>query len=57
MVLFLLFGGQNMLDKRYNPQEVETGKYKSWKEKGYFLSGDKSKQKFSMVIPPPNATL
>ena len=45
-----------MLDKRYNPQQVETGKYKTWKEKGYFLSGDKSKQKFSMVIPPPNVT-
>ena len=45
-----------MLEKRYNPQIVEEGKYKSWKEKGYFLSGDKTKSKFSMVIPPPNVT-
>lgn len=45
-----------MLEKRYNPNEVEKSKYKNWKEKGYFLSGDKSKQKFSMVIPPPNVT-
>lgn len=28
-----------MLDKKYNPQEVEKGKYEIWKEKGYFASG------------------
>ena len=45
-----------MLDKRYSPQEVEKGKYETWKEKGYFTAGDKSKNPFSMVIPPPNVT-
>ena len=45
-----------MLDKRYNPKEVEKGKYENWKKKGYFTAGDKSKQAFSMVIPPPNVT-
>ena len=45
-----------MLDKRYNPHEIEKGKYDTWKEKGYFTAGDKKKQKFSMVIPPPNVT-
>ncbi|MGM9880443.1 MAG: valine--tRNA ligase [Bacilli bacterium] len=45
-----------MLDKRYNPHEIEKGKYDTWKEKGYFTAGDKTKQKFSMVIPPPNVT-
>lgn len=45
-----------MLEKRYSPQEVEKGKYETWKEKGYFTAGDKSKNPFSMVIPPPNVT-
>ena len=45
-----------MLDKRYSPQEVEKGKYETWKSKGYFTAGDKSKTPFSMVIPPPNVT-
>lgn len=44
------------LTKRYNPQEVEKGKYENWKNKGYFKSGDLTKTKFSMVIPPPNVT-
>ena len=45
-----------MLDKRYDPKLVESGKYQTWKEKGYFTAGDKSKQPFSLVIPPPNVT-
>ena len=45
-----------MLDKRYNPQLVEQGKYEKWKKNGYFTAGDTSKQAFSMVIPPPNVT-
>ena len=45
-----------MLDKRYDPHQVEEGKYENWKSKGYFTAGDKSKQAFSMVIPPPNVT-
>ena len=45
-----------MLEKRYDPHKVEENKYDSWKSKGYFTSGDKSKQPFSMVIPPPNVT-
>lgn len=45
-----------MLDKRYNPKDIEKGKYDSWKKKGYFKSGDLTKTKFSMVIPPPNVT-
>lgn len=44
------------LDKRYDFKKVEEGKYKIRKEKGYFTAGDKSKEKFSMVIPPPNVT-
>ena len=45
-----------MLDKRYDPKVVESGKYDTWKSKGYFTAGDKSKQPFSLVIPPPNVT-
>ncbi len=45
-----------MLDKRYDPHQVEAGKYDSWKSKGYFTAGDKTKQPFSIVIPPPNVT-
>lgn len=45
-----------MLDKRYDPKKVEEGKYENWKKEGYFTAGDKSKQAFSMVIPPPNVT-
>lgn len=45
-----------MLDSRYDAKKVESGKYDNWKKKGYFTAGDKTKQKFSMVIPPPNVT-
>ncbi len=45
-----------MLDKRYDFKEIEKGKVKGWKEKGYFKAGDTSKLPFSMVIPPPNVT-
>ena len=45
-----------MLEKRYNPKEVEKGKYEFWKSKGYFTAGDISKKPFSIVIPPPNVT-
>ncbi|MDY5440885.1 MAG: valine--tRNA ligase [Candidatus Enteromonas sp.] len=45
-----------MLDKHYDPKTVESGKYDTWKSKGYFTAGDKSKPAFSMVIPPPNVT-
>ena len=53
---FLKKGGNYMLDKRYNPKEVEQGKYEFWKKEGYFTAGDNSKPAFSMVIPPPNVT-
>ena len=45
-----------MLDKKYNPSEVEKNKYSFWKEKEYFKSGDLSKEPFCIVIPPPNIT-
>ena len=35
---------------------VEKDKYDNWKEKGYFKSGDLSKEPYCIVIPPPNVT-
>ena len=45
-----------MLDQKYNHQAVEDGKYEEWVSKGYFESGDKSKDPYCIVIPPPNVT-
>ena len=46
-----------MLDKKYNHLDVEKGKYKKWKEKGYFKSDNESeKTPYCIVIPPPNVT-
>jgi len=45
-----------MLEKKYNHIEVEKDKYNTWKEKGYFESGDLSKKPYCIVIPPPNVT-
>ncbi len=44
------------LDKKYDHLTVEKDKYNEWKTKGYFTPGDKSKNTFSIVIPPPNVT-
>lgn len=45
-----------MLETKYNHKQVEDNKYDSWKEKGYFESGDLSKKPYAIVIPPPNVT-
>ncbi|MCR4581553.1 MAG: valine--tRNA ligase [Bacilli bacterium] len=45
-----------MLDTKYDHLKVEENKYDNWKEKGYFNAGDKSKDPFCIVIPPPNVT-
>lgn len=48
---------KKMLEKKYNPREVEKGKYESWKTKGYFKADSKSdKTPYCIVIPPPNVT-
>ncbi|MGL5541598.1 MAG: valine--tRNA ligase [Erysipelotrichaceae bacterium] len=44
------------LATRYNHLEVEQEYNKRWIEKGYFTAGDKSKDPFCIVIPPPNVT-
>lgn len=45
-----------MLEKKYNHKQVEESKYEKWLEKGYFKSGDLTKEPFCIVIPPPNVT-
>ena len=46
-----------MMDKVYNPHEIEVRWYKLWIEKGYFVADNTSENPhFSMVIPPPNVT-
>ena len=45
-----------MLDKKYNHKEVEKGKYDFWLKNNLFKSGDKTKDPFCIVIPPPNVT-
>ena len=44
------------LAPKYDHTSVETGRYDQWVEKGYFTAGDKSKDPFTIVIPPPNVT-
>ena len=45
------------LSTKYNPQEVEAGRYESWLEQDLFKpSGDQNAKPYSIVIPPPNVT-
>lgn len=46
-----------MIEKTYNPKEIEENLYEEWEKKGYFTPTiDKSKEPFTIVIPPPNVT-
>ncbi len=44
------------LSKKYNHKEVEKDRYQTWKNAGYFNSGDLTKEPYTIVIPPPNVT-
>ncbi|MUO32929.1 valine--tRNA ligase [Enterococcus gallinarum] len=45
------------LSTKYNPQEVEAGRYQEWLAKDLFKpSGDQKAKPYSIVIPPPNVT-
>ena len=44
------------IETKYNHLKIEEGKYENWKNKGYFECGDKSKNPYCVVIPPPNVT-
>ncbi len=46
-----------MLEKNYNPQDMEQRIYQDWEESGDFKPDMRSKNEaFSIVIPPPNVT-
>jgi valyl-tRNA synthetase len=46
-----------VLDKSYDPHQVEEKWYRYWEERGYFRANENSEQKaYSIVIPPPNVT-
>lgn len=47
-----------MLEKGYDPKEIEEKWYDFWLEKGFFHAqqGDNEKRCYSIVIPPPNIT-
>lgn len=48
---------ENNLSTKYNPQEVEAGRYQKWLEQELFKpSGDQKAKPYSIVIPPPNVT-
>ncbi len=49
--------------KPYNPNLVENEIYKTWERSGYFnpdnlpkINGEERKEKFSIILPPPNVT-
>jgi len=44
------------LKTKYDFKEVEEYRYETWLKKGYFKSGDLTKDPFCIVIPPPNVT-
>jgi len=47
----------NLIDKGYEPHDVEKRWYAHWEEEQLFAASDKSDQKsYAIVIPPPNVT-
>ncbi len=45
------------MSTKYNPQEVEQGKYEEWVKREYFKADVSSNKKpYTIVIPPPNVT-
>ncbi len=46
-----------ILDKSYDPHQVEDKWYRYWEDLGYFRADeDSDRQAYSIVIPPPNVT-
>ena len=44
-----------MIEKNYNPAEIEKEIYQDWEANGYF-SPDANNETFSIALPPPNVT-
>lgn len=45
-----------MLDKTYQPQDVETRLYQAWEADGCFRQGVKTGKPYTIALPPPNVT-
>lgn len=49
--------GSNVLDKAYDPHQVEEKWYRFWMDRNYFRADEhSSRPAYSIVIPPPNVT-
>ncbi|WP_106497010.1 valine--tRNA ligase [Lentibacillus sp. Marseille-P4043] len=48
---------KSSLPSKYNPQEIEKGRYQFWVDGKFFeATGDENKEPYTIVIPPPNVT-
>ncbi|GAB4073284.1 valine--tRNA ligase [Barrientosiimonas marina] len=48
---------ETSMPSKYNPHDIEQGLYKFWVDGDFFEpADDKTKEPFSIVIPPPNVT-
>ncbi|CAM9122480.1 valine--tRNA ligase [Mycoplasma todarodis] len=45
-----------MMETKYNHKKVEEGKNQEWIDKEVFSKHDKSKEPFTIILPPPNVT-
>ncbi|WP_335904860.1 valine--tRNA ligase [Mycoplasma todarodis] len=45
-----------MMETKYNHKKVEEGKNQEWIDKEIFSKHDKSKEPFTIILPPPNVT-
>ena len=47
----------HILNDKFNPKDFEEKLYEEWEKKGYFRpSGDKTKEAYCIMMPPPNVT-
>lgn len=44
------------MSKKYDPTEVEAGRYQEWLDKDLFKPNESGAEPYSIVIPPPNVT-
>ncbi len=44
------------LDKKYNPEQIESKWYQYWMDQGLFHSEPDAREPYTIVIPPPNVT-
>lgn len=51
------FMSNHKLNDKFNPKDFEEKIYQDWEKKGYFKpSGDKTKEPYCIMMPPPNVT-